>query len=671
LTHAASRKIPVDNMPNYAYITCERAHIYDLQGSGIDHMSNARYLFFSGKGGVGKTTMACATAVHYAEGGLRTLIITTDPASNLADVFETEIGHHIRPLGIDNLWGMEIDPDRATEEYRDRVLAPMRAVMPQSVLAVMEEQFRSPCTTEIASFDRFVDFMTEESGHDGLPYDIVIFDTAPTGHTVRLLELPVDWSKHIEQSARGSGNTCIGPVASIQENKKKYDAATALLSDPSRTDFVFVLQPEETSLYETKRSQAELATIGVSGIQFIVNGILPEAVCEDPFFRARWQMQQRYLSRIGEELAGPMRFMYLRDGEIAGTAALSEVAQELFAVSKAGVGPIAPAWSATVGGDQDASPAQAPMLPAPVSLADLIRPEPGKTKAVYFTGKGGVGKTVVSSSVAYSLASRGHKTLLLTTDPASHIAQVFEQPFGDTIRPVAGVENLDAVMIDQKRAVEEYKARILEDARTKYSPDMLIAVEEELESPCTEEMAAFDKFMGYVESDAYEVVVFDTAPTGHTLRLLELPFDYSQQVEMMVSTTGESAEVKSATQERFDRIIRRMKDPEQSIFAFVVYPESTPVVEAHRAFLDLHHAGIDAQFVVANQLLAPEHCTNDYFRNRLTMQLRHLGEIAERFDLPVARLPLFETEILGLSMIARAADALFEPAVAPVGEERR
>ena len=656
------------------------AYLLAMTIGGTTSMSNTRYLFFSGKGGVGKTTMACATAVHYAEQGLRTLIITTDPASNLADVFETEIGHHIRPLWIDKLWGMEIDPDRATEEYRDRVLAPMRAVMPASVLAVMEEQFRSPCTTEIASFDRFVDFMTEESGHDGLPYDVVIFDTAPTGHTIRLLELPVDWSKHIEQSAKGSGNTCIGPVASIQENKKKYDAATALLGDPSRTDFVFVLQPEETSLYETKRSQSELQTIGVKGVQFIVNGILPAEVCEDPFFRTRREMQQRYLSRIRMELDGPMRFMDLRDGEIAGVRALSDVARDLFAPSETDavrgaaaptLGVRSPASIATYAPARGSAPMSAAAPPPFASLADLIRPQAGKTTAVYFTGKGGVGKTVVSSAVAYALASQGHRTLLLTTDPASHIAQVFEQPFADSIGPVKGVEDLDAVMIDQKQAVEEYKARILDEARAKYSPDMLIAVEEELESPCTEEMAAFDKFMGYVESDAYEVVVFDTAPTGHTLRLLELPFDYSEQVGMMVSTNGESADVKSATQARFDRIIRRMKDPEQSIFAFVVYPESTPVVEAHRAFLDLHHAGIDAQFVVANQLLSAEHCTNDYFRNRLAMQQHHLAEIGERFDLPVAALPLFETEILGLPMIARAARALFEPVEAPVAEMAR
>ena len=179
-------------------------------------MTQTRYLFFSGKGGVGKTTMACATAVHYAEQGLKTLIITTDPASNLADVFEIEIGHKITPLGVPNLWGMEIDPDISTQEYRERILGPMRAVMPGDVMKVLEEQFNSPCTTEIASFDRFVDFMVAEKEGKGETYDVVIFDTAPTGHTIRLLELPVDWSKHIEESAKGGGNTCIGPVASIQ-----------------------------------------------------------------------------------------------------------------------------------------------------------------------------------------------------------------------------------------------------------------------------------------------------------------------------------------------------------------------------------------------------------------------------------------------------------------------
>ncbi len=143
-----------------------------------------QYLFFSGKGGVGKTTMACATAASEADKGRRTLIVTTDPASNLADVFEQPIGHQVTAIeGVERLWAMEIDPDKATEEYRDQVLAPFRAVMPGDVMSVLEEQFRSPCTTEIASFDRFVDFMDEDR------FDVVVFDTAPTGHTLRLLEL--------------------------------------------------------------------------------------------------------------------------------------------------------------------------------------------------------------------------------------------------------------------------------------------------------------------------------------------------------------------------------------------------------------------------------------------------------------------------------------------------
>ncbi|OYV85204.1 MAG: arsenic-transporting ATPase, partial [Ignavibacteriae bacterium 37-53-5] len=238
-------------------------------------MLGTKYLFFSGKGGVGKTTMACATALHHAREGKKTLIVTTDPASNLADVFETEIGHKITPI-VENLWAMEIDPDKSTEEYRERILAPMRVVMPDSVMAVLEEQFNSPCTTEIASFDRFVDFMTLEKEGEAAEYDVIIFDTAPTGHTIRLLELPVDWSRHIEESAKGSGNTCIGPVASIQENKAKYDEATRLLADPESTTFVFVLQPEETSVYETVRSTHELREIGVKNIELVINGILPE-----------------------------------------------------------------------------------------------------------------------------------------------------------------------------------------------------------------------------------------------------------------------------------------------------------------------------------------------------------------------------------------------------------
>lgn len=609
--------------------------------------NNTKYIFFSGKGGVGKTTMACATAVHYANEGKKTLIVTTDPASNLADVFEIEIGHKITPL-LNNLWGMEIDPDKATEEYRERILAPMRSVMPESVMVVLEEQFNSPCTTEIASFDKFVDFMVAEKEGKGERYDVVIFDTAPTGHTIRLLELPVDWSKHIEESAKGSGNTCIGPVASIQENKAKYDEATRLLGDAERTTFVFVLQPEKTSVYETKRSAKELNEIGVKNIELIINGILPEEVCEHPFFKSRFEMQQKYIKLIESEFLVKIRKIYQRDGEIKGVKRILNIEKDLFDNSS----------------KQTYSIGNGELLKAefnnfiPDSIEDIIKPN-GKTKSIFFTGKGGVGKTVISVVTAFKFASEGYKTLLLTTDPAAHIGEVIEQNITDEIQKVEGVDNLWSVIVDQEKAAEEYKERIINDAKSKYSEDMIIAIKEELESPCTEEMAAFDKFISYIEKDDFDYVVFDTAPTGHTLRLLELPFDYSDQVSMMVATNEKSQQAKSVTQKRFDKIIAKMKNPEQSIFAFVVYPESTPVIEAYRAMLDLKEAGIQTQFVVANQVLQPEYCTNEFFIKRRKMQEKYLAEIRDRFQLPVVIMPLLESEIKGLKMIEKAANLLF------------
>ncbi len=625
-------------------------------------MAKPQFFFFSGKGGVGKTTMACASAVRYAEQGLKTLIVTTDPASNLADVFERPIGHRVTSLGVANLWGMEIDPDRATEEYRERILAPMRSVMPVDVIKVLEEQFNSPCTTEIASFDRFVDFMAGEGTEDrGAPgsYDVIIFDTAPTGHTIRLLELPVDWSKHIEQSAKGGGNTCIGPVASIQENKRKYDEAARLLADPTRTTFVFVLRPEETSIYETRRSLDELRTIGVANIEFVINGILPKEVCEHPFFARRFQAQQAHLTRIGEVFPGKQRRMFQRDGEVKGMKALRSIAGDLYAENdRQGSYRLE---TADAGERRDGpSTVSEFAFTDPERILELMRPRKG-TKAVFFTGKGGVGKTTVSCAAAVHLARSGYKTLLLTTDPASHIGAVLHQDVDGTISAVRGVPGLFATIIDQKRVVEEYKRRILDDARARYSEDVLTAVAEELESPCTEEMAAFDKFMHYVESEEYEVVVFDTAPTGHTLRLLQLPFDYSEQVGMMVTTNAAGSAARSESQGRFDRIIERMKDPERSAFAFVVYPESTPVVEAYRAMLDLRAAGIPTQFVIANQVLEAEYCTNDYFVRRRAMQQRHLAEISRLFLLPVIELPLLDTDVEGLEMVEVAADALFAP----------
>ncbi len=595
-----------------------------------------KYVFFSGKGGVGKTTMATSTAVHYALEGKKTLIVTTDPASNLADVFEQEIGHKVTPIiHMDNLYAMEIDPDEATREYKEGIIGPFREVMPEDVIASMEENLSGPCTTEMASFDRFIDFMEDDD------YDIIIFDTAPTGHTIRLLELPVDWSKHIEEASKGSGQTCLGPVQSIQDSKDKYDRATALLKDPEKTTFIFVMRPEELSLYETLRASKELETIGIKSGEIIINGILPLEVCKAEFFKKKYCRQQVVMKKAEDTIDKPKRYMLLRDNEVKGVEALKSVADELFYGKKTTLG---------AGGRTLSLPESTIESP---DIDALFLPESG-AKALFFTGKGGVGKTTISCIVALYIAQKGFKTLIVTTDPAAHLGEVFDVKVGS--KPTEITSNLHAVMIDQVEAFNEYKEQVLEEARGKYSEDMVAAMGEELNSPCTEEMAAFDKFAQYIESRDYDVVVFDTAPTGHTLRLLDLPFDYAKQVEMMVATS-ESAGLKETSQKRFGKIIQTLRD-KRTVFSVVLYPESTPIMESYRAMLDLKEAGIETQLVVANMVLPEGACSNDFLSNRRQMQLKYLNEIKERFNLPLLQFPLMQEEIKGLDRLKEAGAVL-------------
>jgi len=612
-------------------------------------MVSPRFIFFSGKGGVGKTSMASATAVYHADQSRKTLIVTTDPASNLADVFGQRIGHRETAIeGVPNLWAMEIEPDAATEEYRERIIGPMRDVMPAEIIRVVEEQFNSPCTTEIAAFDRFVDFM------DAPDYDVVVFDTAPTGHTVRLLELPVDWSKHLEESAKGSGQTCLGPVEAIQASKSKYDRAISALRDPGKTAFVFVVQPEQTPTEEAIRSSEELARIGIHTTEVIINGVLSAEQCQDPFFAKRRAMQEHYLGVIEERFPGPKRTMPLLSKEVAGIPFLREVGGRLYegiteqqqpSVSE-GDCYLSPDWGTGSNG-----------------VAGVLRPGVGGRRLVFFAGKGGVGKTVVSCATAQWLAGKGYRTLLVTTDPAAHTGQVLEVPVGPEVTPVPGVPGLYAAAIDQKSAGEEYRARILREASGKYSDDMLAAMREELESPCTEEMAAFEEFVQFATRDDFDVIIFDTAPTGHTLRLLALPMDWGKQVEVMVAAKPGS-DAHAQTKARFDRIIALLRDPEQTSFVFVVYPENTPLVEAHRASRDLQEAGIATAAVVVNQVLTSERCITPFWQQRCALQRTYLGQIAERFAVPVAMLPLFDSEIRGLERLEEAARHLWGDGVA-------
>lgn len=625
----------------------------------VKNNMTAQYLFFSGKGGVGKTSLACIHAVRKAEKGYKTLIITTDPASNLSDVFEQDIGHKITPIGsLPNLWAMEIDSDQATQDYIDQAMAPIRAAFPPEMVAVMEEQMSGPCTAEVAAFDRFTDFL-EAPTDQKVQFDVIIFDTAPTGHTIRLLELPAEWSQSIEQANAGSGQTCLGPAAAIQDSKLKYDRALAAMRDPERSVFVFVLHPEQISINETRRAINELRKLAIGCFRLIINGIIPAEATENPLFAARAEMQSRYLEQIKTELIYPTQRMPLLPGEIKGIERLQQVAQIFF---------------------DGAAHEMAVNLPSETTLdihaitpLDQIRERilpNGMRRTVFFAGKGGVGKTAASCITAVWLARQGYKTLLLTTDPAAHIGDVLDSPVSDKVMPIEGQSNLWAVKIDPKAAAETYKNRILDDARQRGRPEKAIKVmEEELNSPCTEEMAAFDKFIEYASEDEWDSVIFDTAPTGHALRLLELPVEWSKQIDIKVFSSVDGAAADDIAKQRFGKVIDMMRDPEKSTFSFVMYPEATPIVEAWRAAEELATVGINPGLVVANMVIPIEQVVTDFTIARRAMQERYLQEIANRFKLPILQIPLLSGEIKGLEMLTEIGEQIFE--MTPMAEDIR
>jgi len=598
-----------------------------------------QFVFFSGKGGVGKTSMACTHAVRYADEGQRTLIVTTDPASNLADVFEQTIGHQVTPIaGVKNLWAMEIDPDTATQEYIDRALSPLRAAFPAQMVRVMEEQMSGPCTAEVAAFDRFTDFIVQDKTFP--EFDLIIFDTAPTGHTIRLLELPAEWSQSIDAASAGSGQTCIGPAAAIQDAKHKYENALAALRNEALSIFIFVLHPEAIAIRETKRAIGELGKLGIYTHRLIVNSIIPASEKINPLFAARSEMQARYLEQIKAELPYPTQRMTLLSGEIQGAARLRQVGKIFF-----------DGESAPVDSETRTGKTVSVMTSSIKEIRARIEPN-GQRRTLFFAGKGGVGKTVASCLTAVWLAQQGHKTLLLTTDPAAHLGDVLGQPVGDAPAPITGLQNLWAVKIDPKAAAETYKARILNDARQRGRPESAIKViEEELDSPCTEEMAAFDQFIDYASQADWEAVVFDTAPTGHTMRLLELPMDWSQQIDVKVFASVEGNAADDVAKQRFGQVIAMMRDPAQSTFAFVMYPESTPILEAWRAAQELATVGIYPGLVVANFVIPPVQVT-PFAQARRNMQVKYLAEIRTRFNTPVLEIPLLPQEVKGLEMLA-------------------
>jgi arsenite-transporting ATPase len=541
-----------------------------------------KYLFFTGKGGVGKTSLSCAAAVTFADAGERVLIVSTDPASNMQDVFGTEISEEgTRIEGCPNLTVMDVDPLKEAAAYRENVVGPYRGILPDDAIANIEEQLSGSCTIEIAAFDRFAWALTDEDIANA--YDRIVFDTAPTGHTLRTLELPSAWSNYLDENS--TGTSCLGQLSGLGDKRETYAKAVATLADVSQTGMVLVARPQTPTLKEAARSRAELSDLGIVCQMLVVNGVLEQAT--DEVSSEMLDAQEKALEHMAEGLTGLKMYRNpLKSYNVTGLDFLRRFLKD----------------------EADRSMAAIEIeRPNVRSLDDLIDELAGSGRRVVFTmGKGGVGKTSVAVDIAKGLARHGEKVRLTTTDPADHLGNY------DLDTPGLSVSH-----IDEKHELEAYEAEVLGTARKTMGDEDFSYIEESLRSPCTQEIAVFRAFADIVAKADEEVVVIDTAPTGHTLLLLESTQSYDEQME---NTGGE-------VPESVRELLPRLHDPAQTEVIIVTLPEATPVYEAQRLRDDLERTGIDSKWWVVNQCLSLEDATDPMLRARAASEQQWIDRI--------------------------------------------
>lgn len=556
-----------------------------MKAFNLSDIDLTKYLFFTGKGGVGKTSIACATAVGLADKGKKILLISTDPASNLQDVFNQSLnGHGSEITEIPGLTVVNLDPEQAAAEYRERVIAPFRGKLPESVIQNMEEQLSGSCTVEIAAFNEFSDFITDAQKQ--LEFDHIIFDTAPTGHTLRMLQLPSAWSTFISKSTHGA--SCLGQLSGLEERKEIYKKAVGTLSDTGTTRLMLVSRPEIAPLKEAARSSHELQLLGIKNQILIINGVLKQLDKNDSVSSQLHERQQKALQSMPAELSGyPLYHVPLRSYNLSSIADIRRMLYSDSLFNEVNYKPVA----------------------APKDVDEMVDDLYTSGKRVIFTmGKGGVGKTTLATEIALKLTRLGAKVHLTTTDPANHLNYELAVRAGITVS-----------RIDEAEVLEKYKNEVRSKAAEAVTAEDMEYIEEDLRSPCTQEIAVFKAFAEIVDKAETEIVVIDTAPTGHTLLLLDATQSYHKEVER---TQGE---VMGAVA----NLLPRLRNSKETEVVIVTLPEATPVFEAERLQMDLQRAGINNKWWVVNACLSLTDTQNLFLKAKAQNELAWIKKVEQ------------------------------------------
>ena len=573
------------------------------------------YLFFTGKGGVGKTSISCATAISLAEQGRRVLLVSTDPASNVGQVFSQTIGNTILPVAsVPGLSALEIDPQAAAQEYRARIVDPIKGILPDEVVNSINEQLSGACTTEIAAFDEFTGLLTDASLLTR--FDHIIFDTAPTGHTIRLLQLPGAWSSFIESNPDGA--SCLGPMAGLEKQREQYSHAVQALSDPDRTRLVLVARLQKSTLQEVARTHDELAAIGLKNQYLVINGVLPETeAVNDALAAAVWSREQEALASLPAGLdALPTDTLFLQPVNMVGVSALrglltSQPETASFA---------------------EVSALQKPAIPSLSALVDEIALN--EHGLIMLMGKGGVGKTTMAAAIAVRLAEMGFDVHLTTSDPAAHLSTTLN----------GSLNNLQVSRIDPHDETERYRQHVLETKGRDLDEAGKHLLEEDLRSPCTEEIAVFQAFSRVIREAGKRFVVMDTAPTGHTLLLLDATGAYHREIAKKMGDKG-----------HFSTPMMQLQDPERTKVLLVTLPETTPVLEAANLQADLERAGIHPWGWIINNSLSIAETRSPLLRQRAQQELPQIEVVKNQHATRVALVPVLAAEPTGIDKLKQLA----------------
>lgn len=571
-----------------------------------------RFLFFTGKGGVGKTSIACATAIQLAAAGKQVLLVSTDPASNVGQVFGIAIGHQITAIPtVPNLAALEIDPQAAAKVYRDRIVGPVRGLLPGDVVKGIEEQLSGACTTEIAAFDEFTALLIDNVLTQS--YDHIIFDTAPTGHTIRLLKLPGAWTGFLEE---GKGDaSCLGPLAGLEKQREQYKAAVDALADGKRTRLILVARAQQAALREVARTHEELAAIGLEQQYLVINGVLKSTDASGDALAAAIHQREQVAIKDIPEILKPMPYdeVSLKAFNLVGVDAL----KQLLLIDKPAL-------------DNDVIDAAITLSEPTLSqlVESIAEDEHG---LIMLMGKGGVGKTTIAAAVAVELAHRGLPVHLTTSDPAAHLSETLH----------GSVDNLTVSKIDPHAETERYRQHVLETKGAKLDAQGRALLEEDLRSPCTEEIAVFQAFSRIIREAGKKFVVMDTAPTGHTLLLLDATGAYHREVSRQMDNSGM----------HYTTPMMQLQDSKRTKVLIVTLAETTPVLEAASLQEDLRRAGIEPWAWVINNSVAAATTSSPLLRRRASNELREINAVKNHYAKRYAVVPLLQTEPIGVERL--------------------